>query len=324
MRVTDRVIPDSRRPEPIRHTTSLNLTVMGVQASITMVGGPAGLLDRAASRLVHLETLWSRFLPGSDITRLNNGGGGITAVSPETLRLIEWMVSAHSVTDGLFDPSMLQTTLALGDAASRRDSTARTIIGTGVETRHGRFSPEIHHDLCAVALPDGVTVDPGGIGKGLAADIVATESMELGADGVCVNLGGDLRCTGDSGHPDGWLVDIMSGPSHDIHRWRISLRDGGVATSSTLARRWMSPAGRPVHHLIDPATGAPATEWPEDLQLVSVVAERAAWSEAFTKAVLLGGWRHGSQLADQHGLAVAAVTNGGRELTNEPWRRFQQ
>jgi thiamine biosynthesis lipoprotein len=45
-------------------------------------------------------------------------------------------------------------------------------------------------------VPVGVTLDPGGIGKGLAADLTACLLTDSGACGALVNLGGDLRAVG--------------------------------------------------------------------------------------------------------------------------------
>ena len=45
----------------------------------------------------------------------------------------------------------------------------------------------------SVTLPRDVEIDPGGLGKGLAADLVTAELLAAGARGVLVNLGGDLR-----------------------------------------------------------------------------------------------------------------------------------
>src|SRR5262249_18505013 len=53
----------------------------------------------------------------------------------------------------------------------------------------------------AVRLPAGVGFDPGGIGKGLAADMVVEELFARGAHGACVNVGGDVRVRGEA--PDG-------------------------------------------------------------------------------------------------------------------------
>jgi len=65
-------------------------------------------------------------------------------------------------------------------------------------------------DATTVRLPAGTGFDAGGIGKGLAADLVTTEAIAAGADGICVNLGGDLRVAGTG--PDGaWTVGIEKG-----------------------------------------------------------------------------------------------------------------
>ena len=57
-------------------------------------------------------------------------------------------------------------------------------------------------------IPAGVGFDPGGIGKGLAADLVADETMAGGALGVCVNMGGDLRVRGRSPDSESWTVAV--------------------------------------------------------------------------------------------------------------------
>ena len=88
----------------------------------------------------------------------------------------------------------------------------------------------------AVRLPAGLGFDPGGIGKGLAADLVSDELVRAGADGVCVNLGGDLRVRGEA--PDGRGLDRV----HRSPRPSRADRAGG-------AGRW---GGGDVHHAPPP------------------------------------------------------------------------
>jgi thiamine biosynthesis lipoprotein len=59
----------------------------------------------------------------------------------------------------------------------------------------------------------------------------------------------------------------------------VSLISGGVATSTTLRRRWRS-GQRPHHHLLVPATGASTTT---DVVGATVVADTAAWADALSK-----------------------------------------
>src|SRR6185503_2885871 len=88
-----------------------------------------------------------------------------------------------------------------------------------------------------VRLPAGCGFDPGGIGKGLAADKVVADLIGAGAVGACVNLGGDLRVAGDAPNGDAWTIAVEDPWSCDALA-DIGVRYGAVATSSIARRRW--------------------------------------------------------------------------------------
>ena len=136
-----------------------------------------------------------------------------------------------------------------------------------------------------VRLPDGIGFDPGGIGKGLAADLVVEELLAAGADGACVNLGGDLRVAGES--PVGaWTVALEHAWSPRTRRAaRTAIgRDGHVDHPAPPLGGRRAVAER--HHLIDPATGEPSTT---DITQATVIADEAWVAEVMAKAVLLRG-----------------------------------
>ena len=109
---------------------------------------------------------------------------------------------------------------------------------------------------CTVTLPAGVGFDPGGIGKGLAADIVTEELLAAGAAGALVSVGGDVRVRGESPSGPTWSLAIDDASRDGVELLRLGLGDGAIATSSRLQRRWTTRAGE-AHHLIDPRTGRP-------------------------------------------------------------------
>ena len=165
-------------------------------------------------------------------------------------------------------------------------------------------------------LPFGVGFDPGGIGKGLAADLVAGELLAHGAAGACVNIGGDLRVTGEPPHGGAWRVAIDS-PLTETPLALVELAEGGVATSSRLKRRWQGHDGTTRHHLIDPLTGTSA----HTIVLTASVVASDAWrAEVLAKAAFLAD---GSRLSLLEHLDVAALvltTDGVR--TTSAWPRF--
>lgn len=64
-------------------------------------------------------------------------------------------------------------------------------------------------------------IDLGGIGKGYAADLIAAELIAAGAEGVSVNLGGDLRVAGvaPGAQPWGSRSPMKPPPNPTLFMW---------------------------------------------------------------------------------------------------------
>ena len=125
----------------------------------------------------------------------------------------------------------------------------------------------------------GVRLDPGGIAKGMAADLAAA-ALPPGVR-YAISCGGDVAVGG--GEP--WQVAVRSARSDaEVHRLRV--RAGGVATSGIAARIWQRPDGSYAHHVLDPATGRPA--W-TGLVAATAVAGSALEAEVLAKTALLSG-----------------------------------
>jgi thiamine biosynthesis lipoprotein len=291
--------------------------VMGSDAQVYVVGGPAQLLVRARTRTEDLEGLWSRFLPGSELSQLNDtAGAGPRPVSPETFELIQRGVQAWRMTGGLFDPTVLGDVLRAGYTTSFEYlPRQRALRSPGPALTRGAGDIELDPRTRTVLLPQGVGFDPGGIGKGLAADLVVAELLAAGADGVCVNLGGDVRAAGTPPE-ESWAIAIEH-PTRSAPAAVAQLQDGAVATSSRLHRRWDTGRG-PAHHLIDPELGAPSDT---TLWTATAIAAKGWQAEAFAKAAFLAG-PSGLPVLERVGIAVLLIDEGGEVLTNRLVSQF--
>lgn len=252
---------------------------MGSTVAVVL-DGPDTLLPLARRRIEDLEQKWSRFRADSEVSGLNRADGPL-AVSSDTQLLLRCGVLAWRATAGAFDPTLHDALVRWGydrDLAEARGPA----VPPAPEPAPGLGSVEVD-DAAGTASLGGVRFDPGGIGKGLAADLVAIELIVAGATGALVSVGGDTRVAGTP-PPGGWAVALEDPGSPASDLCRIGLAGGGLATSSP-RRRWPAATGT-AHHLFDPRTGQPAET---TLSGVTVLAGEAWWAEALTKAVLVGG-----------------------------------
>lgn len=278
---------------------------MGGEAHVVLNGSPPPLLTVAQMQVDRLEQLWSRFLPDSEISRVNRAKGVWVEVSEETMLLVEHAITGWWHSGGRFDPSVLRSLELLGydrtleEVGDARPTPIRPWPAPGLaEVR-------IDRDRHRLWIPLGTAIDPGGLGKGLAADLVAEELVRDGAAGALVNLSGDLRVAGRGPDAGAWGIEVQGPDGATIAH--LGLTAGGVATTTDQRRRWTQD-GEPRHHLIDPRTGHPADS---DLSAVTVIAGTAWWAEVMAKSAYLAGREGAPTVLAQGGATGLLVDRAG-------------
>ncbi|WP_328349759.1 FAD:protein FMN transferase [Mycobacterium sp. NBC_00419] len=263
-----------------------------------LVADPAALVAARAvvdAELDVIEEAASRFRPDSEICALAGAGGARTAVSPVLAELIDAALEAARYTDGDVDPTVGSALIELGydrdideldPALPRVASIAMRADWSMVEFDGG-----------TVRLPAGVLLDLGATAKAVAADRCARLVHDRTGSGVLVNLGGDIATVGPAAD-GGWQVLVADSDDDPVSR--VTLGAGsGLATSSTLRRRWWRD-GDLVHHIVDPRTGRSADPvW----RTVSVAAANCLAANTISTAAVVRGHRAPDWIA---GLGVAA------------------
>jgi thiamine biosynthesis lipoprotein len=295
------------------------LRVMGSSALVTVVGGRPAHLHLAAERLRRLDHLWSRFRPDSDLSRLNMAEGAAVPVAPETLILMDHLVAAWHATGGAFDPTLLPAQVAAGDAVSRDDPFARTVLPASAAWPGDPAHIVTDHAAGLARLPRGTAVDAGGLGKGLAADLTVADIIAAGAAGALVSVGGDVSVDGRAPH-GAWSIAVEDPHEPAGAGPVLALAAGGVATSTPAARRWRA-GGVEHHHLLSPDTGEPAQA---PIASVTVATGTATWAEAFTKVPFVRGPRAGIAILEDMGVATLVVTSDRSTEATTAWSRLAQ
>jgi thiamine biosynthesis lipoprotein len=307
--------------------------VMGTTAHVIVVGGPSNLVERGAARLAELEGRWSRFRSDSELSRLNERSGVPVVVSPETYLLVERALDGRRITTGLFDPTLLPELRDAGYDRSfeliEHDDPPRAVEGGDGRAHRADSNPrspdrsrteaiQLDPIVRSIRLPSGVEIDPGGIGKGLAADMVVELLRAEGAAGAMVNVGGDLAASGVAPDGGGWTVAVADPSDADRIAVSLTFAEGAVASSWRTKRTW-TRGGVLQHHVIDPKTGLPARSRAAGATVIAGAGWRA---EVLAKAVLLAEPGDAARIvADNEAAGIAFADDGTvREFGNiEPY-----
>ena len=169
-----------------------------------------------------LERELSRFLPNSDVTRINHlGAGESTRVTPSTLECLVIARHIFDLTGGAFDVS----------------------IGTGMPSLE--FDAE---ESVVRATADGVRVDLGGIGKGYAVDLMAELLEDWGLPAALVHGGfSSVLALEPPGTDEGWPLTLSDPGEPSTVLERLSVRQTALGASGVRKR----------DHIVDPRTGKP-------------------------------------------------------------------
>jgi thiamine biosynthesis lipoprotein len=230
------------------------------------------------------EQCLSRFRPDSDLCDLNNQAGQWVKVSPVLFDVIRTATVTADLTDGLVTPLVLPALEAAGYTSSFDPTTFVAQRAPAVD--HVPHWREIKLDsarMC-VRIPPGARLDLGGVGKGWAAQHVASYLSEFGP--CLVDAGGDIVARGvpDGSDDPGWWVTVPA-PNGAADEGRLLLHNAAIATSGVDYRQWVCD-GFVLHHLIDPRTAQPAET---EILSATVVYRDIIWAEALAKLCLLNG-----------------------------------
>lgn len=251
---------------------------------LTVTNG--ALLDRARRLLSDLmsevEGSASRFVPTSEVSRVNQAAGLLVPVTRRTIELVDVARRGAEVTDGLVDPTVGAHVVHAGYAEDIELVRDRLVITPDSATprRADWRSIQVDHDLSRIGVPAGIALDLGATTKSWTADTAAQAVAALGT-GVLVEIGGDVAVAGHK--PSPWQIRVSEQAGEPGEQ--AGLTSGGLATSSSAGRRWRTPHGT-AHHIIDPRTGEPAVgPW----RTATVWASNAVEANvASTAAIILG------------------------------------
>jgi thiamine biosynthesis lipoprotein len=259
------------------------------------------LEDLARDWFDRTEKRFSRFQPDSELSHINRLAGERCMVSAAMIEVLMLAETYKRLTEGVFDPYVLDALLAAGyddtfDAVKSRlaDQIDPHAAEAAPQPRIAVPPMEIDPRMKSLWLPPFAAVDLGGIVKSWSARRIAGYfRSKMGIRRGLINAGGDLTVWGrpEGGTPP-WRIAVENPWTDKAKAGVLILQEGAAATSGTLGRRWMSGRG-PMHHLIDPSTMRPGDS---DIIQCTVSGSDGVECEIWSKTICIAGSRRGLHL----------------------------
>lgn len=238
----------------------------------------------------------STYIESSEISRFNATDSlDWFPVSESFARVVSRALEFSVLSDGAFDVTVapLVKAWSFGPGKKRNVPPSDAEIAD-LSALIGHQKIEARLDPPALRKREaGVTIDLNAIAPGFGADRIVEILESMGAKNLFVELGGEIRVTGDKAG-DLWTVGIQKPDEEgEVVAVAYPLRDRSLATSGDY-RSFFEYEGRRYSHTIDPRTGRPVTH---NLASVTVLADDCMTADAMATTM--------SVLGDQEGLALA-------------------
>jgi thiamine biosynthesis lipoprotein len=251
-------------------------------------------LEAVCREVARIEGLLSRFLPGSEISRVNRSAGMRSErVGSETIEVLSQAVEFARTAPGCFDVTVAPV-VDLWHAA-------RASLAPPDAACIERALPLVnHHDLVldpygrtAGLRKAGQSIDLGGIGKGYAGDRILDVLRGSGIASAYSNLGGNVVTLGCK--PDGspWQIGIQHPRRANRLIGSVAVANQTVVTSGDYQRCFTDRHGVRHHHILDPRTGYPATS---GLISVTIVTQQSTAADPLSTIVFVAGMARGLEI----------------------------
>lgn len=278
--------PNRPSPEIVHRSQPL----LGTFVTISAWGGDRAAVQSAISEAFdefrRADALMSLHRPESELSRVNAlAATNAVSISPELFHVFELAQRIAAETDGSFDVTIRPVADLWGFIWKEHRLPTEAELQS-VLPRVGFRKVELEATHRTVRFRElGVSIDLGGIGKGVAVDMAIAKLRSLGVANAMVKAGGDIRVMGAPPDKQFWIVQLED-PYKQGRRISIPLRDAALSTSGNY-ENFFEVAGQRYSHILDPRTGMPV----QGIAACSVIAPTCAESDAWATACFVAGPR---------------------------------
>jgi FAD:protein FMN transferase len=284
---------------------SNNFRAMGTDVSIEIITDHADVENNNAEAVMQNvqnifaknEKIFSRFIPDSELSKINNNLGQETQVSEEMMEVLNLCLNFYEISDGYFDPRIIGNLERIGYDKDFRSNNFNTKDPQKNETENisGKLSADLILSSDKKTVLARKRIDTTGIAKGYTVDEAAKFLKKRGYQNFIVDAGGDMFAEGFNQEGEDWRIGIEGLEDDKI---MLKLHNQGIATSGISRKKW-EVGGKKFHHLVNPKDPQ-SFSW--ELKTVTVIKEKTVEADGRAKVLFLMGRENGLEFANQNNL----------------------
>ena len=300
-------IEQTRTQRPEEHTKTI--FAMDTVMTLTAYGENAeGALNTAEMEIKRLDGALRRGSVDSEIYKVN--AEGTAEVSDDTITLIRSALAICRETEGAFDISVAPVMDLWGFYTREFYVPSDAELALALEKVDYRNISIQNNTICTL---NGAQIDLGGIAKGFLSNRIMEIYKNCGVTSGLVSLGGNVQTIGKK--PDGsdWKIAVEN-PDGEDYVGILNTSDCAVITSGVY-QRYFEQGGTIYHHIIDPATGYPASS---GVKSVSIISKDGALADGLSTALFVMGVERGTEYWRTHdGFDAIFVTDSGEIIITD-------
>jgi thiamine biosynthesis lipoprotein len=315
--VASAILPSACRRSDTHPKQDRIWETMGTFASLTFPAGVTNRIDdaertcRACYRTIN--DTFSVYSPDSELSRLNAAGADApTQLTPLAASALRKALTMAEQTGGRFDPTITPLVNLWG--FNGHSVPTHPPAQEAIDTTRGTIGYQ-HASLDATGiftwLKAGMSIDLGGIAKGLAVDLCYDALEAQGVTAAVINLGGNIRFLGTHPETRAWRAGVRNPFVREDVIGELHMPAGMALATSGNYERFVTIQEKRYAHIIDPTTGYPV----QGMAGVTVLAPDAMTADGLSTALFVAGLEGASAILSRFPACEALMIPDTQPLT---------
>ena len=274
-------------------------------------------INEVIAEISRIENLISDWKTDSQVSEVNqNAGIKPVKVDREVFELTQRAIKLSQLTTGAFDISFAAMDRIWKFDGSMTEMPSAEAIKKSVE-KVGYKNIILDSVQSTIFLKfKGMKIGFGALGEGYATDRCRDIMLAKGIKSGIVNASGDMTTWGKQISGKDWNIGITN-PFHPDAIFAVVPLKGGAVTTSGNYEKFVEFNGKRYSHIINPATGYPAT----GLCSVTVFGPKAEVANGFSTSLMVMGRKAGMDFINKYpDYSCIMITDDGKIIKSKNFK----